>query len=61
MVRLNINHPNLKWFITKLKEHQISLLQPDDRGVRLKINPTINREDPKALASIFIKCLNQTN
>lgn len=61
MVRFNINHPNLSGFVTKLKEHQISLLNPDDRGVRLKINPTINREDPEALASIFIKCLNQTN
>ena len=61
MVRFNINHPNLSGFVTKLKEHQISLLNPDNRGVRLKINPTINKEDPEALASIFIKCLNQTN
>ncbi len=61
IVRFNINHPNLKGFISKLKEHQIFLSQPDERGVKLKINPTINREDPKTLASIFIKCLNQTN
>jgi threonine aldolase len=61
MVRLNINHSNLKGFIAKLKEHNIFLRSPDDKGVRLKINPTINRVSPKELASIFIKCLNQIN
>ncbi|MDP3313273.1 low specificity L-threonine aldolase [Lutibacter sp.] len=61
MVRLNINHSNLKGFIAKLKEHNIFLTSPDDKGVTLKINPTINKEDPKELASVFIKCLNQTN
>ncbi|MFC2148938.1 threonine aldolase family protein [Bacteroidota bacterium] len=61
MVRFNIKHPNLKGFVSKLGEHQISLLSPDESGVRLKVNPTINRQDPQQLASIFIKCLNQTN
>jgi threonine aldolase len=61
MVRLNIKHPDLKGFVGKLREHQIYLLSPDETGVRLKVNPTINREDPQQLASIFIKCLNQTN
>lgn len=61
MVRLNINHSNLKGFIAKLKEYNIFLASPDDKGVRLKINPTINKKEPKELASIFIKCLNQTN
>jgi hypothetical protein len=61
MVRFNIKHPNLNGFVSKLGEHQISLLSPDESGVRLKVNPTINRQDPQQLASIFIKCLNQTN
>lgn len=61
MVRFNIKHPNLKGFVSKLREHQISLLPPDESGVRLKVNPTINRQDPQQLASIFIKCLNKTN
>ena len=61
MVRFNIKHPNLKGFVSKLREHQISLIPPDESGVRLKVNPTINRQDPQQLAEIFIKCLNQTN
>ena len=61
MVRFNIKHPNLKGFVSKLGEHQISLIPPDESGVRLKVNPTINRQDPQQLAEIFIKCLNQTN
>ena len=61
IIRFNIKHPNLKGFVSKLGEHQISLLSPDESGVRLKVNPTINRQDPQQLASIFIKCLNQTN
>ena len=61
MVRINIKHHNLNGFVRKLGEHQIYLSSPDENGVRLKVNPTINRQDPKQLASIFIKCLNQTN
>ena len=61
MVRFNIKHPNLTGFVNKLGEHQIFLRLPDERGVRLKVNPTINRQDPRQLAEIFIKCLNQTN
>lgn len=60
-VRLNIRHPNLKGFRANLEEHNIFLSRPDDKGFRFKINPTINRHDPQQLASIFIKCLNQTN
>ncbi len=60
VVRINITHPNLKGFVTKLKEQQITVGSPDEKGIRLKINPTINREVPKVLASIFIKCLDQS-
>jgi threonine aldolase len=61
MVRLNIKHPNINGFKDNLKEKNIFLARADDKGVRIKINPTINRRDPKELAEIFIKCLNQSN
>ncbi len=61
VVRLNLNHTNLKGFIAKLREQNIFLPSPDDKGVSLKINPTINRKEPKELASIFINCLDQSN
>lgn len=61
VVRLNVNHTNLKGFIAKLKEQNIFLSSPDDKGVSLKINPTINRKEPKEIASIFINCLNHSN
>jgi threonine aldolase len=61
MVQLNVKHPNLQGFRDNLREYNIFLGRPNDEGVRLKINPTINIEDPEYLASIFIKCLDQTN
>lgn len=60
MVRLNISHPNLNGFIEQLKENKIYLGVADEKGIVLKINPTINRQDPKALSSTFIHAINKT-
>jgi threonine aldolase len=57
IVRLDIKGKNLVRFKDSLREKNIQVNIPDDKGLLLKINPTINRSNPKFLAESFIESI----
>jgi threonine aldolase len=61
IVKLHVNHKNLLGFKDLLSKKNIHLRFPEEKGFKLKINPSINRYDPKHLAESFIDSLNALN
>jgi threonine aldolase len=61
IVRLDIKGKNLMRFKDSLKRKKVLVNAPDDKGLLLKINPTINSHDPKSLAESFFESLKDLN
>lgn len=53
VVRLDIKGKNINSFRDSLAKKNVHLHEPVDNGFYLKINPTINRIQPEALAQLF--------
>lgn len=61
VVRLDIKGKNLNRFRESLAKKNIQLHEPVANGFFLKINPTINRFQPEALAQLFFDSLKVTD
>lgn len=61
IVNLEVKHKDLEGFRNSLLIKNIALRSPHSTGFRMKINPTINRGNPKYLAESFIDSLNGLN
>lgn len=57
IVRLDLKASNLKAFQESMTKRNIYLYEPAGSGFFLKINPTINRIQPEALAGLFLESL----
>jgi hypothetical protein len=57
VVRLDIRGKDLNRFRDSLAKKNIQLHEPAENGFFLKINPTINRIEPEALAELFLDSL----
>lgn len=60
VVRLDYKGKNINGFRNSLVKKNIELLEPLNNGFFLKINPTINRMQPEALAQLFLDSLKTT-
>lgn len=60
VVRLDYKGRNITGFRDSLVKKNIELLEPLNNGFFLKINPTINRMQPEALAQLFLDALKAT-
>ncbi len=58
VVRLDIKVKDINRFRDSLTKKNIQLHEPVENGFFLKINPTINRIKPEALAELFLDSLN---
>ena len=61
VLRLDIKGKNLIQFKDSLGKNNIHLNTPVENGFFLKINPTINRIQPEALAELFLYSLKKTD
>ncbi len=57
IVRLDLQTKNIQRFREALSAKQVQLQQPVNNGFFLKVNPTINRMEPAALARLFLDAL----
>ena len=61
VVRQDVKGKNLIRFKDSLSKNNIQLHAPVENGFFLKVNPTINRIQPEALAEIFLKSLQESD
>jgi hypothetical protein len=60
VVRLDVKGKDLNRFKDSLGKRNIEIHEPVDNGFYLKINPTINRIQPEALAGLFLDSLKES-
>lgn len=59
IIRLDLQHTNLLRFKDALGRNNIQLPDPHENGFLLKINPSLNRDEPESVAASFLKSLKE--
>jgi threonine aldolase len=57
IVRLNVSNTDLGRFSAALMKRNIELNAPDEKGYYLKVNPSVNRDNPRHISDAFMDAL----